>query len=256
MAIDYYGSFPCAVREAISNKDLLQMEKARNRAAAVLNLMRNDPAVDKSRPESEWTFKMVVRGPQGAEESELRISDLAAQAAPLESLARHCVNCPANIRADDFGCGGAIHYPIAAEAEHWLMSRLPDDLESTPGRLLVRAISEGGYDGASIEASRCRKELYAADAPAQRRWGGFFSRKTSIRSSQLLQMVFGVGSMQPSHAQLIAVILGFLNEDLSAKDDPANLPCPQDAPGIAELKFFLLVAAFAGENGTPVFVDA
>ncbi|WP_035051680.1 hypothetical protein [Andreprevotia chitinilytica] len=256
MAIDYYGLFPCKVRETISDADLLRMEKARNRANAVLDLMRNNPQTATDKPESEWTFKAVVLGPNGPQETEMRIADLLAEAAPLEALAGHCANCPANVRSADFGCGGGIHYPITAQAERWLLSRLPDDLNSAPGQLLIRAIADFGFDGADIDAARNRKELYEAGKPLERKWGGFFSGKTRITSSQILHMAFGVGSLQPAHAKLIAYFLGFVNDDFNIADNPANQPQRGDDDRTVEMKYFFSVAAHSGTNNVAVLVDA
>lgn len=255
MAIDYYSSFPCKVREQITDDDLLRMEKARNRANMVLDLMRNNPQVDKNKPESEWTFKVVVLGANGPQETEVRIFDLLAEAAPLEPLAQNCSTCHANIRSADFGCGGAIHYPITAQAERWLVSRLPADLNTARGDLLTSAIADFSFSGADIDAARSRKELYESNVPAVRKWGGFFSKKTQITSSQILQMSFAVGSLQPIHAKLIAYFLGYLNDDFSIANDPNNQPQPGDDDRTIEMKLFFSAAALAGANDIPVFVD-
>lgn len=256
MSIDYYASFPCKVREAISDSDLLRMEKARNRANAVLDIMRKNPNTDKSKPEIDWTFQTVVLRPDGPQETQMRIGDLLAEAAPLDSLKQHCQNCPANVRNQDFGCGGGIHYPLSASTERWLVSRLPDDLKSARGTLFTHAIADFKYDGAYIDAARGRKELYDSSTPAERKWGSFFSKKTRITSSQILHMAFGVGNLSPGHAKLVAYFLGFLNDDFSPKDTLADLPQPGDERGVAEMKYFFTVAALAGINNVSVLVDA
>lgn len=256
MTIDYYGSFPCKVREAVSDADLLRMEKARNRANTVLDLMRNNPQVDKSKPESEWTFKSVVLGPNGPQETELRVSDCLAEAAPLEQLASNCSGCARNIRSADFGCGGAIHYPISAQAERWLVSRLPTDLSTQRGQLLTRAIADFNFDGSGIDAVRSRNDLFESKTPVERKWGSFFSKKTRITSSQILHMAFGVGSLQSDHAKLIAYFLGFVNDDFTVGHDTASLPQSGDDDRTIELKYFFSVAALAGISEVPVLVDA
>ncbi len=256
MAIDFYASMPCQVRETVTDSDLLRMEKARNRANVVLNAMRNNPQTDKSKPESEWTFKSVMLGPDGPEEVEMRIADCLAQAAPLEELARNCEGCPANIRSADFGCGGAIHYPITEQAERWLVSRLPDDLTTPRGFMLTSAIADFNFDGADIDAARNRKDLYDANTSAERKWGSLLSKKTRITSSQILHMAFNVGSLQPAHAKLVAFFLGFLNDEFDISDDPANLPQPGDDDRTKELKLFFTAAALAGTYQAPVFIDA
>ncbi|MCL2340824.1 MAG: hypothetical protein FWC49_03860 [Proteobacteria bacterium] len=256
MAIDYYGLFPCKVRESISDADLLRMEKARNRANAVLEITRKNPQADKSKPESEWTFKTVVLGPDGPQATEMRVADLLAESAPLGSLAANCVNCPSNIRSSDFGCGGTVHYPITALGENWLVSRLPADLNTPAGQLLTRAIADFGYNGAAVDAARGRKEIYETDKPAERKWGGFFSKKTKITSSQIMQMAFLVGNLQPTHAKLIAYFLGFLNDDFSISNNPINRPQPDDDSSIIEMKIFFSVAALAGISNVSVLIDA
>ena len=256
MAIDYYGSFPCKVREAVSDADLMRMEKARNRANTVLDLMRSDSRLDKGKPESEWTFKTVVHGPDGPQETEVRVADCLAESAPLEALAKNCLGCPANVRSSDFGCGGAIHYPISAQAERWMVSRLPSDLNTPRGLLLTRAIADFNYDGAGVDAARGRKDLYESDAPAERKWGSFFSKKTRVSSSQILHMSFFVGGLQATHAKLIAYFLGYLNDDFSFADTPNNFPQPGDDAITMELKYFFSVAALAGTNGATVLIDA
>lgn len=255
MAIDYYGAFPCKVRETISDNELLRLEKARNRANAVLDVMRNDPNFDKSKPESEWSFTTVVLGPDGPQETEMRVSDLLSEAAPLKELAVHCSNCPVNVRSADFGCGGAIHYPITAKSERWLLSRLPADLATPAGQLLTRAIADFHYDGREVDAARRRKEVYEADKPYRRKWGGFFAKRT-ITSSQVLQMAFGVGSLQAAHARLVAYFLGFVNDDFNVRNDPTDRPEHGDDHGIIEMKCFFSVAALAGTRDVSVLVDA
>ena len=256
MAIDYSGSFPCKVRATVSEEDLLRMEKARNRANVVLEIMRARPHPNQDKPESEWTFVTARLRPDSPEEVEMRIADCLAEAAPLEALARNCEGCPSNVRSAEFGCGGAIHYPITTQAERWLISRLPADLNTPRGQLLNRAIADFQYDGAGIDASRHRKEVYESDVPLERKWGSFFSKKTRITSSQILHMTFAVGSLQPTHAKMLAFYLGFLNDDLSLSKDPDNSAQPGDDPRIIELKYFFSVAALAGINSIPVFVDA
>lgn len=253
MTIAYYGSFPCKVREAVSDSDLLRMESARGRANAALEVMRRDPA-NKSKPESEWSFKLVIRRPEGPEITEQRIQDLLLEAAPLDQLAVHCAKCPANIRAADFGCGGDIHYPLSEQAERWLLARLPADLSSGVGLLLKQAIADHGYDGAVIEASRHRKDLYEARIALHREWDD--PAKTRITSSQILHMTFALGNLPPTHARLIAYYLGFINDRGFPADSPENLPQPKDDRCIVELKYFFLTAALAGAGDVPMMIDA
>jgi len=186
----------------------------------------------------------------------MKIGDLLQESAPLDTLAVHCQGCPANLQKCDFGCGGAIHYPIPAAAEAWLMSRLPDDLNTRVGFLLVGAIADFKYDGAPIDAARSRKELYESPRPVERKWGSLFSKKTRISSSQILEMLLSVGSYQAGHAQLVAYLLGYVDDAFAPIHDPGHQPQAGDAPVVADFKRFLAAAAFAGTHGLPLLMDA
>jgi hypothetical protein len=254
MAIDYFVLLPCKVREFVSNAALIEMLKAGDRANAVLQLMRQDPSVDRTKPESEWTFVAQVIGPNGPANTTMKITDLLAKAAPLEKLSVFCRSCPANLRRTDFGCGGVIHYPITASAERWLLSRLPGELNSTSGRLLLNATSE--FDGASVDSTRGRKEVYELSAPLERKWGSLFSKKTQVSSSQIIHMLFGIGTMPSTYAKVIACVLGFLRDDFIIDNSSHNKPSMGDDDRTAELKSFLSAAAFAGTNNVDLFVGA
>lgn len=252
MTIDYYVQFPCKVRGQTSDADLLRMEKARNRARLVLETMRQD-GKKRDEPESEWTLTVNVMGPQGLQTSELKVSDMLAEAAPLQALAQHCRGCPANLQQRDFGCGGAIRYPIQPATEQWLLSRLPDDLKSARGNLLMNAIKDLGYDGTGVD--RSRKELYVNDAPVQRSWGGWLSKKT-VTSSQALQMLFFVGSLQPAHAKMVSFFFGFTDGAMRPRPGGENEARDGDPRGIAEFKQFLNAAAYAGQNEVGLMIDS
>jgi hypothetical protein len=256
MAVDYYVQFPCKVRAAVSDVELLRMEKSRNRAHSVLEAMRRNPQTDRSKPESEWTVVVKTMGPQGPTDTTFKLHDLLKDSAPLDALAANCRGCKANLQTRDFGCGGAIHYPITASAERWLISRLPDDLDRPRGRLLVRAFKELDVNGGAIDESRGRKELYEAARPVERKWGGSFFSRTRVTSSQILHMLIGVGSLEAEHAKLIAYILGFMTDAFALDDAPKNQPSVSDEPRIAELKRFLTAGAFAGQHGVKLLVDA
>lgn len=254
MSIDYYASYPCAVREVIDNDDLLRMEKARNRAQCVANLLRDNPDTPKDLPESEWTFMVNVMRPEGLVQTEVKIGDLLSEAAPLTQLSTHCQGCPGNFREVDFGCGGAINFPISAKAEQWLIDRLPDDLQSPPGILLQAALKEG-FDGSNTDQARQRKELYDSATPATRKWGGFFSKKTHISSSQILDMIIPVGHLQPTHMKLLAYFLGYLDSDFQYSQRADNYPQASDDACTEQFKAFLLAATQAAVNDIPVYMD-
>ncbi len=206
-------------------------------------------------PENERTVTVVVAGPEGPVEQTVKIGDMLAEAAPLEALSTHCAGCPANLRDVSFGCGGAVHYPIEKSTEDWLVGRLPDSLDKPAGRLLILALRDFRITGASIDACRHREIIYASNEPVVRSWGSFVFKK-KITSSQILQMLFGVGSLQPSHARMMSVYLGFVDLDMKPVIHRDNELLPDDERGVAEFKLFLRAASYAGVNGYDLFIDA
>lgn len=256
MAIDYWVQFPCEVRRQAGDEKLAEMIKAKDRATISLAFLRETPGPHHNLPESEWSVTYVQLFPEGPREMKLRVADLFAKAEPLKKLAEHCHGCPfAQLRGGvDFGCGGAIHYPVFPQAEEWLVSRLPDDPKSMAGQILFRAVSDLKFDGADINASRSRDELYVAKKPAVRKWGGFLGKK--ITSSQILQMMFDVGNYDATHAKLLALFLGYVDEQFLLTTRSDNIPSPTDHPNTAEFKKFLLAVACAGYHGCPVLVSA
>lgn len=237
--------------------DLLRMQRARERANASIAALSGHPRRGPGVQELERAAALQTLGSDGLTGQKLKIADAIAKAASLDSLSGHCNGCPANLRGTAFGCGGAIQYPISREAEQWLVSRLPDDLRSEPGRILLLAIQDLGFNGAAVDASRSESLVFAANAPVLRRWGGFFSReKTWISSSQVLHMLVGAGNLSPIHAQLVCWCLGFLDAEMKPEHSVDNMPAASDAQGVIQFKMFLAAATFAGANGHHLFVDA
>jgi len=95
------------------------------------------------------------------------IADLLAEAAPLDALSKHCQNCPANLRGTAFGCGGAIDDPITKETQRWLVSRLPDDLDTEAGQTLLSTLKDLHLDGIGA-ASRGSASIDPGCARARR----------------------------------------------------------------------------------------
>jgi hypothetical protein len=233
---------------------LREMLKVRHRAHAALQAMRNHPHVDRSKPESEWTVLVRVKGPHGVVDRSIKISALLEQTRLPDALSLHCKNCPANVRNSDFGCGGTIHHPLPKASEEWLIDRLPDELMTKRGALLLKVISDLNITGSPIDAARTRRHLYELKLPLKKAYGRFPSRKT-ITSSHLLQLLFGMGSLQSAQAKIIAFVTGFLDDQFKVDDRAENKPQEEDCDAVAELKCFLAAAAQAASNDVPLWID-
>src|SRR5438552_2470233 len=123
MGIDHVIDLDCAPKQTFSTDGILTRLKARERAGTILKLFRDN---GDQRPPSEMGFEMVRRMSDGTEETQIVVvQDLLDDAAQLEPLSKHCVDCPANRLRQPFGCFGYINYPISRAAELWLLKQLP-----------------------------------------------------------------------------------------------------------------------------------
>jgi hypothetical protein len=250
----YFAQVQCRVRAELSDMKLRELVKARHRAHAALEAMRSHPHIDRSKPESEWTVLVRVRGPDGVVDKSIKISAMLEQSRLPASLSLQCKHCTANVRNSDYGCGGVIHQPLLKESEQWLIDRLPDDVVTRRGELLLKAISDLHITGAPIDAARNHRHLYLLKTPLKRSYGSFPSRKT-ISSSQIIQLLFGMGSLQSAQAKIVAFVMGFLDDRFKVDDRVENQPQEDDCDAVAELKFFLAAAAQAASNDVPLFID-
>lgn len=212
MGIDYVIDRDCPVKEQLSTDGIVERIKARGRAEMVLNIVRDS---GDHRTPSEITFQTMLQTPDGVEEKEVSVQELLDQAAVLDDLEPHCEGCPANALGHHFGCYNYISYPLQTAAEEWLMARLPAELTGTAGHLLTAAVRDLEIDGAPVAQMRQDETFFEERTPAHRRWGGLLSRNHfELTSDQLLQMMFAVGDLQPSHAAMVCLFLGVLPHDL------------------------------------------
>jgi len=253
MAVAYYISFPCEARKRYGDEKLLAMDNARCRAEIVLELLRKTPGEHRNKPESEWVFNLHRLTPDEEEEVEVNVADLLAESAPMKELADHCQNCPANLPEVPFGCGGTINYPIPAQTEKFLLSRLPDDLQSKRGQFLLNVI-QTGIDG--LRADSQRRNLFESQRPFFRTWGSFFSKKTQISSSQIFDLMFNVTPVVPSkYVRVICYALGYIDDHGQAV--PQEFTRAKHAhPNMSQMKQFLQAAVFATVNNLDMYVES
>jgi hypothetical protein len=259
LAIDYVLDLPCAVKHALPTEQLAARIKDGG-GAGIFDMLRYQ---GDQRPASEIIITRRRQTPQGEQDQTVTLQQMIDADDDLEPLEPHCLGCSANLRTAAFGCFGSINYPITAATEAWLMALLPAQLTSTAGELLMRAIKDFGYDGAPVAAMRRREDLFEAKKPVNRRWGSLLS-KTTITSDQILQAMFCVGALQPSHCRMLALFLGLLPHDLdpqalrdtaalNARLAEATIEPPDNAQ--AELGFFLRALALSSVLDATVLVD-
>lgn len=258
MGIDYTVNLACAVKRAHPGDELLRLSKLRTAADTIARLER--------RPGSDPAEKvvMLVNGPGGTTTRELGRGELAAEAAAFDRAVAGCRGCEVDRDAGGFGCHGYINYPLTEEAEHWLLSRLPDELDGPEMHLLTSAIRDFGYDGAEARAMRARGTTFfvARQAPrrswGKRSWFGLGAPPLTITSDQIFHAMFQVGTIEPMHAALLCLFLGAA--PLGAMVDRSMLAGTEverpDDPVAAQLAVFLETLALAAARGLTIDIDA
>ena len=273
MAIDYIIELDCQPKETLGAAGILERLKERVRAAEVIEWFR---AAGDSRPPDQMGFEFSQSAPGRPGEKQLIVvQDLLDHAAALDQQAHHCQGCPANISGRPFGCIGFINYPITAQAEIWLLERLPVPDEPLVWLLLRQGIQNLGYDGASVKALR---DAEAADGNGERR---YFELPVApqrrlgelrVSADQALEMIFGVGErVIPNHAGILLLFFDAINRDLDAAAiqeisssalsirDEIALEMRADHDGdacVREFRDFLRALHTAWKLNLPLYVDA
>jgi hypothetical protein len=221
MGIDYVLDLGCTPKKHLGVEGLVNLVKARSRAEAVLEMLRKDG--DKRAP-SEISFEVVLQTPEGTSSETVSVQALLDSAAPLEEQRPHCAGCPANGDSPGFGCYKSIPYPIPAEAETWLLGLLPDDLDSTAGQLLLRAIQDFDWDGEHAAGMREDGDtFFESDLPQAVTWGDG-DDAVEVDSNQLFHMLFHVGHVSATHAFMCCIFFGIVPHDIDVESiaDPAR----------------------------------
>lgn len=229
MAIDHIINYDCIPKRTLSTEGILERIKGEERATTIIGLFRKN---GDDRPPSQMGFEFTRSTPDGEEETMVVVvQDLLDAAQDLVPLEHHCVNCPANRAKRRFGCMGFVQYPITAQAERWLIDRLPVPDEPLTWLLLRHGVKEFEYDGETIRPLREVEGIYFENPfPIQRKLGEF-----AIDSNQVFEMIFSVGSVAPNHGALILLFLNAMPRDIEA--DEIKTIAPADTAKIAKYPF-------------------
>jgi hypothetical protein len=249
MGIDYVIDLACEAKETLSIERIVEMTKMRSRAETILAMAREDG--DRRAP-SQITFQVAVNRNGRIAATDVSCQELLDQAAPLEMHRAGCASCAANRGSPrGYGCYDGVSYPIEADTERILLSRLPDDLESAAGFMFAAAMRDFAWDGAQAREMRAQGEtFFRLREPPVRRW----SSGLSISGDQLFHMMFHVGHVGASHAKMLCLFFGMIrvgDERESAR--PTTIDVETDN---ARQMFALLNAfGFAAQHGLDVLVD-
>ncbi len=210
MGVDYVQSRNCKVKRDLGVDVLVSRIKARGQAAMLVERIRKggqDPMTA--------MITRVVQYPSGPVAEQVTVESLLETGRSLDPYVPLCEGCTANFRQASFGCCGFLNYPIARAEEEWLMSRLPESMESVAGVYLRNVFGELKIDGATVASIRDHKGLYfeQCDAPT-RQWSDGGEERT-VSANQLIQFLFYSGPVTPSHAIFTCLFLGLLPPDIA-----------------------------------------
>ncbi len=261
MAIDYVLAMGCEPQRTLGVERLVELHRTRVLARSALAHMRED---GDQRGAGEIEVQLTVRKPDGDSARGVTLKDLMDEASPLDAVAAHCANCPAELPRE-FACHRRIRYPIPEHVEAWMMARLPTALGCTAGAMLVRGLGEFGWDGAVTAKLRAAGTTYfESRAPYGVRWEGD-GAPIEISSDQLFQMMFMVGNLAPTHCLMLALFCGVIPHDISLHDlkdqagrarvlDLANVAVEAD-PDIEQVAAFLRMLAIAARHDVGILID-
>ena len=260
MAIDYVLAMGCEPQKQLGVERLVNLHRTRILARTALAHIRDD---GDHRPPDEIEVQLKLRNPDGEDARGVTLQALLDESAPLDDVVGHCAACPAGLPRE-LACHRRIRYPIPEHVEAWLMGRLPRALDCTAGTLLVRGLSEFGWDGAPAARLRAAGTTYfESRAPYGVRWQAE-TGPLEISSDQLFQMMFMVGNLAPTHCLMLALFCGVLPHDISIYDlkDIASrnrllaVEVPREADAdIEQLAAFLRTIALAARLEASVMVD-
>jgi hypothetical protein len=230
MGVDYVVDKACPVKDAVGGvAALVGLVKQRLQAESVLAMAREE---GDERPPAEITVAMQVQRPEGVEQREVSVQELLDATAALDAQVARCEKCPARALEEPFGCYGYVSYPISANAEQWLLSLLPDSLDSTAGAFLAKALQDFGWDGAPVAELRKLGQgaVFESDEPFMVEWGDG-EEAVQLDTNMLFQMLFFVGPVQPTHALMLCLFFGLLPHDIDQKDLQKVIKSPEKIGG-------------------------
>lgn len=268
MGIDYVINYPCLPKDALTTEGIVERLKNRDRAEQVVQLYRQQ---GDHRPISEIGFEVTYRAADGSDHTKLVIAgDLIDQATVLDDFQAECDGCPANRTGQPFGCIGYINYPIANEAEIWLLEQLPSENDPVLFLMLMRGITEFGYTGESARTLRDQVGVYFANPDTlARRYA-----EMDVTTDVLFEMTFQLGPIQPGHAMMLLLfyraiprdaidpqsIIDLTRHELSPDEFMEQYPFSyeinsSDHPSIIDLKRLLKGLYFAYALNVEVLLD-
>jgi hypothetical protein len=224
MAIDYCVELECEPKRQLGQNDcregatrLLELLKSRNRAA-----MLRQMAQKSGQDPQQLKVTLNVPDREGKPiRKEVTLAELEGEARILETLGTACAGCPVNLVGQLFGCFGAVHYPIPAAAERWLLGRVQPP-GSAGAWLCLEYLTSFGLTGESIRNLR-KTGFFEARAGSQVALEKGLFKRRSLSADQLLESILMTGSpLNPGHCFGVLVWLGAISLDGAVPAQPGD----------------------------------
>lgn len=210
MAVDYVIDQPCKVKDALSLDCMVSLIKQRNRALAVLEMVKRDGRSGEQALNA--TFQVQVATSQGVQVREQKVSDPLISTKRLDELQANCNGCLAS-GGRAFGCYRSISYPFSRRAEEWLRGVARKAVEGKgPGMLPLQFIVERMAEGGPFSKMRAdpRGTFFEARKPLDIVVEeGLFNRKT-VNTDQVFNILMGMGRMKGPHMRMLLFFSGGL----------------------------------------------
>ena len=246
MSVDYVLTFPCEVRKNVPQEKLVALVGYMSLAEfAVGEARKSNPDLPIETILGKYEVRVSQRRPDGtSNQVPMTVGQLVAMAQPIRPYREHCSPCRANIADRPFGCFAKINYPIRKEAEEWLLSRLPGDVNDPNLSMLFRFLADLQIDGRPVDAVRA--QLCELKEPVVRRWTTPTGQQ-QVTSSQVIHMLAFGGNIAPQQAGLYTKLLG-LASVLSEPHPPSS--------NIEQFKTFMCAIVMSGRLNAQIGVDA
>jgi hypothetical protein len=248
MPVDFSLQAPCDVRKSIPEPKLFTMVRHHTLAEfAQQQYKAAHPELDEQAIRERLTLQIQVKMPDGvAREMPAKLTEIFRMTKELDVWRSGCGPCRANVADRPFGCIGKINYPIAPEAESWLVSRLPADPQHPALTQLFKFLADLNIDGLPVDKGRANAKIFSLRRPSIRHWGEGPTRRT-LTSSQLLHVLLFGGSMSPKQATLYTNLLN-LSTVLQDPHPPSS--------NIEQFKTFFCAVVMAGRLNCALNVDS
>jgi len=273
MPIAYSVDLDCVPRQELGSARLASAVQSFYLAHRIEETYRAAGEADRS--DSEKTFTERARQTGGTEDRTTRsLAELKTESAPLAALSSHCADCAASLSGQSFGCVQSIAFPIPRDVERWLLDQTGPP-ESATGQLLRVSVQQMGLGTAGliadwrkagfIEAPYALRTEHANDPQPITGDAMFHAMFMSgdLSGTQLFSLLLFTRAIEPADGGDTDDLLRRVTEfQLSGGEGSLPefrfclAPEPGDAPGLIEMKTFLLAAfrAFSMSLGLKLHV--